>query len=198
MNWWNIVKVEPDTPEDLSDCPNKPMGPMTEEEMKEIWDRDNPNHPHTMRKDTGKPNWNWENMQWFLLLACDKAIGKNGFIDHGSFYLIGGATSPFYPGSLKWLTDYRELHMDADKPKVALLRAKKGEQSTWVDAHIKRKFDMNPEDVSDIPEEFVERFDDEYGRQNWGIRREETFGVKEPRTLTDEEVERARKIREGE
>jgi hypothetical protein len=194
MSWWNIVK---DEPEDLSNCPNRPEGPMTEEEMKEIWDRDNPNHPHTMRKDTGKPNWNWENMQWFLLFACDKAIGKNGFIDHDSFYLIGGAASPFYPGSLKFLTDYRERNMDADKPRVALLRAKEGEQSTWVDAHVRRGFDMNPENVSDIPEKFVKRFDDEYGRQNWGIRRKQSLITTEERTITDEEVERAERIRGG-
>lgn len=188
MNWWNILKDYVSSPQTYSD-------PMTEEEMKEIWDKGYPDNPHVMRatKTSGGGEW-WYNvgMKWFVSFVekpdGDKhPIAKLGFIDHDDFYLLGGIESPIYPGVARNLYNHRENFMDADKPKVALLNIKGSGQARWRAEYVKRGFDMNPEDVSDIPEVFVERFDKIYGRKNWGIRRGSQTIDTEHKPMTEEE-----------
>jgi hypothetical protein len=190
MKWWDILKTE--------DYPVKPDGPFSEKEMKKRWDKDNPNDPHIWRKDQGKPSWTINNMQWFLLYVNNKAAVKSGFIDHGEFYLLLGAYSPYYKGTLRYLVDYREKHMDKNKIKIAGFAAKKGSSLKWIQKAKERGFEIPPTDTSGISEKWLKRLNGRYagGNRQWGIRRE-TTPVSKPREITQEEVTAADKKRKG-
>jgi hypothetical protein len=141
------------------------------EQMKQRWDRDNPDNEYIRSKTV--PSW-YGLDQWIIRVNDeDKTISTTGWRESPTHILVGGTKSiPDSPrGHMTDLKAFRENKIPSNKPLLAAFT----DADNWMQANINvgwfiKKYGIPEEVMALLPESATDQMDNEYGSKgNWGI-----------------------------
>lgn len=144
----------------------------SEEEVKFLWDRDNPEDPYTRDKKNIPDFYRLDN--WVVRYKDGYVVGVAGWKDHGDFAVFGGmkAMAKNHPSgrggdnAIALLNKRKELI--GNKPKIAGFRPEKMGAERWTNWNVNQGYVRAPDSFENVPEEWLEMFRERYG-DHWGV-----------------------------